>query len=43
MKIDAGVERLLFFVLIAVLAMHISTCLWITITKIDPRAVNWIT
>jgi hypothetical protein len=33
----------MFFILLSVLAMHICTCLWITITKIDPRTVNWVT
>lgn len=42
-KIDAGVERLLFFIVIAIISMHIFTCLWITITKIDVRVVNWVT
>jgi len=43
LKVDAGVERLFFFLFIAMISMHICTCLWITITKIDPRVVNWIT
>jgi hypothetical protein len=41
-KLPEGVERLMFFVLLFVISLHIFTCLWILITQIDATVISWI-
>jgi hypothetical protein len=44
LKIQGSEERLLFFVLIFVILVHISSCMWVVVVRIlnEETADNWI-
>ena len=42
-KLNAGFERLIFFVIIFLVLCHISSCFWIILTKLDDNPVTWMT
>ena len=42
-EIDKGVERFGFFIFMSFILIHVSTCIWVLIPKIDPTyEKSWI-
>lgn len=42
LKSGIAIERLIFFVLLALLFVHIFTCLWIVIVDLEDMENNWL-
>lgn len=41
-KISASFERLIWFFFIYILLIHLATCMWVFLARIDESCVNWV-